>query len=89
MFLVLWHGGRSQTQFDVDLMFMVDGNLSDVERARDFIMSDLSEQYEEKYPRVDTHACRYNKFHLNCDDDTVFGDFMTVIQEEGIQIWHQ
>lgn len=81
--------GRPQTQSDVDLMFMIDGDTVDVEYARDFIMCDLSENYEEKYPRVDAHACRYTKFHSNCNDGTVFGDFMTVIQQEGIRIWHR
>lgn len=81
--------GRPQTQSDVDLMFVVDGTLEDVENVRDFIMCTLSENYEEKYPRVDAHACRYDKFHSDCDDGTVFGDFMSVIQQEGIRIWHR
>lgn len=81
--------GRPQTQSDVDLMFVIDGDLADVERVRDFIMCDLSENYETIYPRVDAHACRYAKFHSDCDDGTVFGDFITVIQQEGIRIWHR
>lgn len=81
--------GRPQTQSDIDLMFMVDGNLEDVERVRDAILCDFSENYEDKYPRVDAHACRFDTFHSNCDNGTVFGDFMMVIQQEGIRIWHK
>lgn len=79
--------GRPQTQSDVDLMFLIEGDLQDVENVRNFILTDLSENYEDKYPRVDAHACRYDKFYGDCSGGTIFDDFICVIREEGICIW--
>lgn len=74
---------------DVDLMFLIDGNLQDVENAKDIIMCDLSADYEINYPRVDAHACRRDKFYDTTDTGTIFDGFISVIREEGIRIWHR